>query len=390
MINFCYDTMSDPELGYPNLADLGLGPDDFDNTWPRTIAFRLLVYLKHAGAVWTSSTVDQAPTGSWYPVALGWHDFDCDYFGLMKPNTISKLQQQEIKVLFYYHEGDNPDRIQERLDSLCVLHQLPQDCYLFVSANTAADSVDRCYYFPDHEYFLSYVNRRQGYTPVTDLPRPYDFTALNRIHKWWRGSIMSDLHADGILTNSLWSYNTDCTIDDREEDNPISIQSNQVWVEKLKLFLANGPYYCDGPDSDAHNDHRMINTDLYLNSYCHISIETLFDVDQSGGAFITEKTYKCMKFGQPFVIVGAVGSLAALRSAGYRTFDSVINNSYDSIVDNTQRWFAVKQTLQQIKQQDLHQWYLKCMPDLVHNQQLFIQRSRPSLDRLITRLNYTQ
>jgi len=390
MINFCYDTMSDPELGYPNLADLGLGPDDFDNTWPRTIPFRLLVYLKHAGAVWTSSTVDQAPMGSWYPVALGWHDFDCDYFGLMKPNTIVKLQQREIKVLFYYHEGDNPDRIRERLDSLCVQHQLPQDCYLFVSANTAADSVARCYYFPDHEYFLSYVNRRQGYTPVTDLPRQYDFTALNRIHKWWRASIMSDLYADSILSNSLWSYNTDCTIDDQEEDNPISIKSINGWVEKLQLFLANGPYYCDGPDSDAHNDHRMINTDLYLNSYCHISIETLFDVDQSGGAFITEKTYKCMKFGQPFVIAGAVGSLAALRSAGYRTFDSVIDNSYDTIVNNTQRWFAVKQTLQQIKQQDLHQWYLKCMPDLVHNQQLFIQHSRPSLAGLIKRLSYIQ
>jgi hypothetical protein len=299
------------------------------------------------------------------------------------------LQQQEIKVLFYYHEGDNPDRIRERLDSLCVQHQLPQGCYLFVSANTAADSVAGCYYFPDHEYFLSYVNRRQGYTPVTDIPRRYDFTALNRIHKWWRGSIMSDLHADGILSNSLWSYNTDCTIDDQEEDNPISIRSNPAWVEKLRSFLANGPYYCDGPDSDAHNDHRMINTDLYLNSYCHISIETLFDVDQSGGAFITEKTYKCIKFGQPFVVAGAVGSLAALRSAGYRTFDSVIDNSYDTIVDNTQRWFAVKQTLQQIKQQDLHQWYLKCMPDLLHNQQLFMQRSRPSLARLIERLSYT-
>jgi hypothetical protein len=382
--------MSNPDLGYPNLASQGLGPDDFDNTWPRTIAFRLLVYLKHAGAVWTSSTVDQAPTGSWYPVALGWHDFGCDYFGLMKPNTISKLQQCKIKVLFYYHEGDNPDSIRERLDSLCVQHQLPVDCYLFVSANTIADSVSRCYYFPDHEYFLSYVNRRQGYTPVTDLPRQYDFTALNRIHKWWRACIMSNLHADGILSNSLWSYNTDCVLNDCEEDNPISMKCDLAWVEALESFLANGPYYCDGPDSDAHNDHRMINTDLYLNSYCHIVIETLFDVDQSGGAFITEKTYKCIKFGQPFVIVGAVGSLAALRSAGYRTFDSVIDNSYDSIVDNTQRCLAVKETLQQIKQQDLHQWYLKCLPDLVHNQQLFIQHSRPSLARLIDRLSCTQ
>jgi len=388
MINFCYDTMSDPELGYPNLAELGLAPDEFDTTWPRCIPFRLLVYLGRAGMHWTSSTVDTAPTGSWYPVALGWHDFDCDYFGLMKPNTIARLKQKEIRVLFYYHEGDNPERMRVRLDNLCELHQLPKDCYLFVSANTAADSVDRFCYFPDHEYFLSYVNRRQGYTPVTDLPRQYDFTALNRIHKWWRASIMSDLYTSGLLSNSYWSYNTTITDGDQPEDNPISVHSVADWPARLASFLAGGPYYCDGPNADAHNDHRQINSDLYLNSYCHISIETLFDVDQSGGAFITEKTYKCIKFGQPFVVAGPVGSLRALRAAGYRVFDHAIDNSYDLIEDNTQRWFAVKNAVAKIKNQDLHSWYLKCIPDLEHNQQLFLKSSRPSIERLVNRLNY--
>ena len=388
MIHFCYDTMSDPELGYPNLAKLGLGPDEFDITWPRAIAFRLLMYLGYAQAKWTSGLVDFAPVGSWYPVAIGWHDFDCDYFSLMKPNVIARLKTGDIRVLFYYHEGDNPDRIRKRLDQCCADHNLPLDCYLFLSANTAANNVNRFYYFPDHEHFLLYVNRRQGYTPVTDLPRQYDFTALNRIHKWWRGSIMSDLHSNGLLTNSQWSYNTTVTDGDRPEDNPISIHSVPGWAETLTEFLSNGPYYCDGPNEAAHNDHRSINTDLYLNSYCHIVIETLFDVDQSGGAFLTEKTYKCLKFGQPFIIVGAAGSLQALRDAGYRVFDGLIDNSYDTIVDNTQRWLAVKDAIAKIKNQHMHSWYLKCMPDLIHNQELYIQRTKPTLDRLVNRLSY--
>jgi len=388
MIHFCYDTMSDPELGYPNLANPGLSPDEFDTTWPRAIPFRLLTYLGYAQASWTSGLVDSAPQGSWYPVAIGWHDFDCDYFSLMKPNVIARLKNKDIRVLFYYHEGDNPERIRERLDHCCVQHQLPVDCYLFLSANTAADSVDRFCYFPDHEHFLLYVNRRQGHTPVTDLPRQYDFTALNRTHKWWRASLMSDLYADELLNNSQWSYNTAITDGDRPEDNPLSVHSIPGWPEKLNVFLRNGPYYCDGPNDTAHNDHRWINADLYLNSYCHISIETLFDVDQSGGAFITEKTYKCIKFGQPFVIAGAVGSLQALRNAGYRVFDDMIDNSYDTIVDNTQRWLAVKNTIAKIKNQDMHAWYLRCMPDLIHNQQLYLQRIKPSLQRLIDRLSY--
>ena len=388
MIHFCYDTMSNPELGYPNLAKLGLSSNEFDVTWPRAIAFRLLVYLGYARVNWTSGLVDSAPRGSWYPVAIGWHDFDCNYFELMKPNVISRLKSGDIRVLFYYHEGDNPERIRNRLDQCCVQHGLPMNCYLFLSANTSADRIDQFGYFPDHEHFLLYVNRRQGYTPVTDLPRQYDFTALNRIHKWWRGSIMSDLHSNGLLTNSQWSYNTTITDGDRPEDNPISIHSVPGWPEKLNNFLDAGPYYCDGSNDAVHNDHRSINTDLYLNSYCHIVIETLFDVDQSGGAFLTEKTYKCLKFGQPFVIVGAVGSLQALRDAGYRVFDGLIDNHYDAIVDNTQRWMAVKDAIDKIKNQHMHSWYLKCMPDLIHNQELYIQRTKPTLERLIDRLSY--
>jgi hypothetical protein len=61
---------------------------------------------------------------------------------------------------------------------------------------------------------------------------------------------------------------------------------------------------------------------------------------------------------------------------------------YDTIVDNTQRWFAVKDTIAKIKNQDMHSWYLKCIPDLIHNQQLYTQRTKPTLDRLIDCLSY--
>lgn len=386
MIHFCYDIMSDPEMGYPNLAKPNLGPDDFDTEWPRAIAFRLTMYLQRAKIPFTSGLVETAPVGSWYPVGLGWHDFDCDYFSLMQPITIKRLKRKEIRVLFYYHEGDNPERIQNHMDGVCRRHGLPVDCYLFISANSAATKLERVHYFPDHDHFLRYINRRQGFTPATDLPRQYNFTALNRIHKWWRASCMSDLQYHNILDQSLWSYNTDCTIDDKIEDNPICVDSQ--WCSKMSKFLDSGPYFCDGPNETAHNDHRLINSSLYTNSYCHIVLETLFDVDQSGGAFITEKTYKCIKFGQPFVIAGGPGSLQALRDSGYRTFDHAIDNGYDTIEDNTQRWFAIRNALEKIKQQDLHSWYLKCLPDLEYNQTVFNQRSSINLDRLADRLNY--
>lgn len=386
-INFCFDSLGDYGIGYPNLARPGLNPDEFDDTWPRVLPLRLLMYLKQENLEFSTFLIDQAPKGSWYPVALAWHNFECDYFELMSDLVLGRLRSRDIKVLFYYHEGDHPGHIQQRLESLCRQHELPIDCYLFISANSAARSLDHFVYFNDHEYFFRYINRYQSAPTASDAPRPHQFTALNRIHKWWRASVMSDLRRSGILDQSLWSYNTTCTIDDKELDNPIELDSVPGWRTYLGNFLAGGPYVCDTPNDSAHNDHRRINTDLYLNSYCHIVIETLFDVDGSGGAFLTEKTFKCIKYGQPFVIVGPVGSLKVLRDQGYRVFDHVTDNSYDLIENNTQRWFAVKHTLQKLQQQDMHKWYLSCLDDVKHNQQVFESMSHGTLQRLAADLD---
>ena len=385
MINFCFDTLGDYSIGYPNLAKLGLQPDEFDRTWPFTIPFRIQMYLDDLREPYNVHTVADAPHGSWYPISLGWHNFDCDYFSLLSDVVKQQLQQQHIKLLFHYHEGDNPSRIKTRFDHLCTIHKLPKNCYQFISANSSADLLENFWYFPDHESFFRYVNRRQAATTITSCSRDYRFTAINRSHKWWRATCMSQLKHAGILHQSLWSYNTKCLVGDQLEDNPISLDNDQNLL--LQEFVQRGPYFCDSDNADAHNDHRFVTEHLYTHSYCHLVLETLFDADQSNGAFITEKTYKCMKFGQPFVIIGPANSLAALRRDGYRVFDNAIDNSYDTITDNNLRWAAVQKTISEINShKNLHQWYLQCMSDLIHNQQMFMQTQTPSVQRLCQQL----
>jgi hypothetical protein len=387
VINFCFDHMTSPSrLGYPNLAQLGLQGHEFDNKWPRTVPLRLLVYFDRAGIASNSFTVQDAPRGSWYPIALAWHDFDCDYISLMTTAVLSRVRNQEIRILFYYHEGDNPAKIKQHIDSLCVNHDLPQDCYFFISANTAAEDLENFTYFPDHEFFFQYINRRQLIPDVPVCERLYQFTALNRTHKWWRASCMSDLKKLGLLDCSLWSYNTLCNIDDREEDNPLELDNISGWRDDVKKFVAQGPYFCDSSNDQLHNDHRYIPINLYQDSYCHLVIETLFDADQSGGTFLTEKTYKCLKFGQPFVIIGTAHSLRTLRQQGYKTFDNVIDNQYDKITDNTQRWMAIRKTILKIQSQNMHEWFLRCLPDIKHNQQVFDNVNKHSLNTITQRL----
>ena len=384
MINFCYDRLgSNPSVGYPNLALPDLAPQEFDITWPRTLPLRLLVYLRQFGHASKAYLVDQAPAGAWYPIALGWHDFDCDYFALMSASALERLKKQDIRVLFYYHEGDHPGRIKQRLDRLCDLHHLARSCYLFVSSNSSASGYENFHYFNDHEYFLSYINGSQEPETASDSTRPFEFTALNRQHKWWRATVMSDLVSQGLMDHSQWSYNTQGPASDLPEENPISLSALPDWPEKLHSFLAEGPYVCDTSDSKQHNDHRHVNTDLYAQSYCHLVIETLFDADQSGGSFLTEKTYKCLKYGQPFVIIGPAGSLQVLRDSGYHVFDHAIDNSYDLITDNTGRWLAIRNSIRDIRSRHMHQWYLSCRDDVVHNQWNFSTKAHGALDRLV-------
>lgn len=386
MINFCYDDLGDFSIGYPNLARRDIEPWQFDDTWPRVVPMRLLMYMVAQNIQHSAHLVENAPVGSWYPVAWAWHDFTVDYVGLCSDLVRERLRAKEIRLFFYYHEGDNPSRIVPHLQQRCQQHQVPIDCFLLVSANSAAQHLAQACYFPDHEYFFRWLNRRQSPARPTPGARQYKFTALNRLHKSWRAYVMADLHKHGLLDRSIWSYNTDMIMDSADSDNPLDSAAVQGWVDTVQNFLSRGPYFCDGTDADAHNDHTLVNAALYTQSSCHIVFETLMDADGSGGSFLTEKTYKCIKYAQPFVIVGTSGSLAQLRQDGYRTFDSVWDNSYDDIVDNTQRYLAIRRLLGEIQRQDGRTLLERCLPDLEHNQRVFLDMQSLGLNRLLQRL----
>jgi hypothetical protein len=376
---------------YPALARWSANPytvewRQFVQHWPNTVPAELYEHFNTHGIAYKLSDFNSATVGAYYTVGIGFFNFDVDYFTLMSETVRRQLRREELVVVFYYHEGDNPFRIKDRLDELCQNHLLPPNCYRFVSGNTAADAIPGFAYFPDHELLYWHRNQQIPPTPVHCNPRSRDFTVLSRTHKWWRATVMTDLHRAGLLENSYWSYSTDITTGEAETDNPIEVDTLNI-REDIAEFLSRGPYTCDTLTAEQHNDHHVIESDHHTESYCNIVLETHFDADGSGGAFLTEKTFKAIKHGQPFVIVGCAGSLAALRSLGYRTFDHAIDNSYDNISNNTERWIAVRQAIAQLKSQDLPAWFESCRSDTEHNQQLFCSTKADRLNTLLERLH---
>lgn len=358
--------MSNPHESYAGLGD----------TWPRIAPCRLLLYCEDHGYPYTIHYTDQAfPVGAWYPVGLAWFDYELDYFALIPPSTLALIQSGHVRVLFYYHEGDNPFKEQARLDALCRLHGLTNSCYRFISGNTQANSIGNFCYFPDHELFywrngVVWNGQTQPYCQAHGEARTRRFTLLSRVHKWWRATTVAHLQQEGLLDQAYWSYGT-VDIGDLPENNPIQIGQFAGLRSCIDRFLTGAPYRCDDLTEAEHNSHWILADHLYSDSYASIVLETLYDAEQSGGAFITEKTFKAILNGHPFVIFGCPGTLATLRRLGYRTFDHVIDNSYDEIPDNTQRFRAAVAAVQHLSTQDPAVWYRACRADILHNQALF-------------------
>ena len=194
---------------------------------------------------------------------------------------------------------------------------------------------------------------------------------------------MADLYRCGVLSNSYWSY---CETGNIDADNPIEIDSIDGLRAAAVDFLASAPYVSDELDQHQRNDHSVTEAKYHANSYCNIVMETHFDADQSGGVFLTEKTFKPIKHGQLFFVAGPAGSLQALRDLGYRTFDSVLDNTYDRVQNNTKRWQRLCEAIQQ-SQHRLADRFEAARADIEHNQQLFLSNKANRLNTLITQLN---
>jgi len=394
MFNFVFDRRNDVRP-YPNLAPAVDNPHksyaDMGNTWPFIAPCRLLLYCQDHNFPYSITYLDQPlPPQAWYPVGIAFFHFDIDYFAMMSDQVRDLLRSNKLRVLFYYHEGDNPQHEKQRLDLLCQEHDLPLDCYCFVSGNTQADNIPGFVWFPDHELFywrnaVRWNNRSMPGVSYHTRTRRHRYTALNRLHKWWRATVMTELLHKGLLVNSYWSYNN---IDSGDiwNENPIQVEILGL-DQQVKEFIKQSPYSADTLDTVQQNSHWTLVAEHFDDAYCHLVLETLYDAEQSGGAFLTEKTFKPIRHAQPFVIFGTVDSLTTLHRLGYKTFDQQIDNSYDSEPDNTRRFLQTVSAVEKLNSENLHDFYVSCRDQIIHNQELFLASKHNRLVELCRKLN---
>jgi hypothetical protein len=68
----------------------------------------------------------------------------------------------------------------------------------------------------------------------------------------------------------------------------------------------------------------------------------------------SEKTLKPILVKRPFIIVGSCGLLSSFKSFGFKSFDSIWDESYDSITDPSDRMQAIVTLLHDLSKLDIN------------------------------------
>jgi len=280
--------------------------------------------------------------------------------------SIAEIIKDKDKINLYFLS--NNDSVRKTYVNDAVRAGFTEENIHFTTETTKTHDLAGTTYMCSDELLYRHRNRSM---PIVyhEQERSKKFTALVRTHKEWRAYTMARLWSKGLHEQGYFSYNNKITVE--EDVNPIDTSNLGSLKHHTEFFLKLAPFHCDLLTPDEHADMKYTVGLHHSDAYFNFVIES----ELTGPARLTEKVFKAIKNCQPFVIAGAQGSVQQLREMGYQTFDTVVDHSYDTIEDPTERWEAVCREMCRIaKSKKIHSMYINCKDDLIHNQNLFLNK----------------
>tara|TARA_E500000318_G_scaffold111387_1_gene129799 strand:+ start:493 stop:1674 length:1182 start_codon:yes stop_codon:yes gene_type:complete len=195
------------------------------------------------------------------------------------------------------------------------------------------------------------------------------------MYELWRNALLSKGNVSCEKYQDITQTKGFHWIDD--EVTTESFMSNfDEWTSNKDAFIKMLPLEYD----NNQNGHwirapQYDESELFESAFVWIACETMHEQD---GIFITEKTWKAIAYGKPFLLNGDAGSLEYLRSIGYKTFDQFWDESYDNAnsVDKIKMISNIVENLCSKDITEIKDMYNKMLPTLKHNQKMLIENSQ--------------
>lgn len=150
------------------------------------------------------------------------------------------------------------------------------------------------------------------------------------------------------------------------EINPNFIQEDGVeYIEDIQWTGGMVKY-----QDDIVNISKIIPTKIYNQTAYSIVTETNAENDFT---FYTEKIVKPILAKRLFIVIAGYNYLKNLRSLGFKTFDGIIDESYDSIEDNITRYNAACREIQKLSLLPQQEVLDKIKPIVEHNKEVMLE-----------------
>lgn len=210
--------------------------------------------------------------------------------------------------------------------------------------------------FPISQSSIS-TNIWQAQEPIYDVEQVPEkvFLCWNRRFRRHRTLLALCLEKEGIIDRSYYSmvkvdpesnmYKFEDTIETGSFNFfQLTNEVSNRFVSKLPLKIDNETeinQMCQDFDAAARP--------FYQNSLVSLVTETIFDSDI---VTLTEKSWKPSKEKHPFIILGAPGTLKAMREFGFQTFGEFWDESYDEMTNHNHRLLKIVEICKDIASWD--------------------------------------
>jgi len=192
----------------------------------------------------------------------------------------------------------------------------------------------------------------------TKTQKPWRFLFLNGRARPHREAALTKLRSRNLLENSLWT-NLD------SGNGPVRTLPSEYEVSRYRANTITDNYVkfelFDNEWGEIYLEPRP-----YTNTYFSLVSETVFDMPYS---FRTEKTWKPILMGHPWITIANQGFYRDMRDLGFQTYGHVIDESFDSIDNGEDRLDRIVDIVQDLCSQDLVSFLKECYNVSKYNQQ---------------------
>jgi len=279
-----------------------------------------------------------------------WHTFHQRYWSY-KELTETPQWHSADRIFLVGQEGD-------------IGHWTNFDSRIHVWDSLVKPGADRFYSYFWWWWQTVEVNKHQKLTenltnPLLAQPA-YVFDCIMGTTKEHR-SYIYHLILDDNNTNRLCltQYNNDRWLAGTKTDDEDNLKKFNLSHCYNNLAGTLLPYY----NQQTANISTWVPWKIYNQSWFSIVAETRYNQN-----FFTEKTAKPLLAKKLFIIIGAQGALRDLRTIGIKTFDGIIDESYDLEPNNIKRWNMAFDQIRYVCSQDPGDIYQKALPILKYNQ----------------------